>query len=153
MASHQTIYLEDGKDLRRRANDDIQTGAHLRDLLKRVEARCPVDCIYDGIRKGYIHPDECVDCGACEPVCPVTAIFHEDDVPADWAVYARIDREFFGSENRLGLPGRRRPGRLSGGGSPAPRIPGPSLTGSANSLVGTVACRASRGRRASRTVE
>jgi NAD-dependent dihydropyrimidine dehydrogenase PreA subunit len=26
----------------------------------------------------YIHPDECVDCGACEPVCPVTAIFHED---------------------------------------------------------------------------
>ena len=39
---------------------------------------CPVDCIYDGIRKGYIHPDECVDCGACEPVCPVTAIFHEE---------------------------------------------------------------------------
>ena len=44
---------------------------------------CPVDCIYEGPRMLYIHPDECVDCGACEPVCPVTAIFYEDDVPAD----------------------------------------------------------------------
>ena len=32
---------------------------------------CPVDCIYEGERALYIHPDECVDCGACEPVCPV----------------------------------------------------------------------------------
>ena len=31
---------------------------------------CPVDCIYEGKRMLYIHPDECVDCGACEPVCP-----------------------------------------------------------------------------------
>ncbi len=30
---------------------------------------CPVDCIYEGARMLYIHPDECVDCGACEPVC------------------------------------------------------------------------------------
>lgn len=29
---------------------------------------CPVDCIYEGERMLYIHPDECVDCGACEPV-------------------------------------------------------------------------------------
>jgi NAD-dependent dihydropyrimidine dehydrogenase PreA subunit len=42
---------------------------------------CPVDCIYEGDRMLYIHPDECVDCGACEPVCPVEAIFYEDDVP------------------------------------------------------------------------
>ena len=40
---------------------------------------CPVDCIYEGERMLYIHPDECVDCGACEPVCPVEAIFFEDD--------------------------------------------------------------------------
>jgi ferredoxin len=57
---------------------------------------CPVDCIYDGIRKGYIHPDECVDCGACEPVCPVSAIFERDDLPAAWAHFAEIDAEFFG---------------------------------------------------------
>ena len=40
---------------------------------------CPVDCIYEGERSLYIHPDECVDCGACEPVCPVEAIYYEDD--------------------------------------------------------------------------
>jgi NAD-dependent dihydropyrimidine dehydrogenase PreA subunit len=67
---------------------------------------CPVDCIYDGIRKGYIHPDECVDCGACEPVCPVTAIFHADDVPARWREYLDVDREFFGPDvTGLGSPG------------------------------------------------
>ncbi len=66
---------------------------------------CPVDCIYDGLRKGYIHPDECVDCGACEPVCPVVAIFHRDDLPAEWAGYAEIDREFFDdSVSGLGSP-------------------------------------------------
>ena len=67
---------------------------------------CPVDCIYDGIRKGYIHPDECVDCGACEPVCPVTAIFHVDDVPDQWRPYVDVDREFFGPQvTGLGSPG------------------------------------------------
>jgi NAD-dependent dihydropyrimidine dehydrogenase PreA subunit len=43
---------------------------------------CPVDCIYEGPDQLYIHPDECIDCGACEPECPVTAIFPEEDVPA-----------------------------------------------------------------------
>jgi ferredoxin len=56
---------------------------------------CPVDCIYDGVRKSYIQPDACVDCGACEPVCPVTAIYYEEELPNDWGVYARIEREFF----------------------------------------------------------
>ena len=46
---------------------------------------CPVDCIYEGNRMLYIQPDECVDCGACEPVCPVEAIYYEDDVPAEQA--------------------------------------------------------------------
>src|SRR5579871_4336470 len=44
--------------------------------------QCPVDCIYEGSRAMYIHPDECVDCGACVSVCPVEAIFYEEDVPA-----------------------------------------------------------------------
>ena len=34
---------------------------------------CPVDCIYEGKRSLYINPNECVDCGACEPVCPTEA--------------------------------------------------------------------------------
>ena len=65
---------------------------------------CPVDCIYDGLRKGYIQPNECVDCGACEPVCPVMAIFHEEDVPAEWGNYVRIEREFF-QLTGIGSPG------------------------------------------------
>src|SRR4029077_4167059 len=39
---------------------------------------CPVDCIYEGGRTLYIQPDECIDCGLCETVCPVAAI-HADD--------------------------------------------------------------------------
>ena len=45
---------------------------------------CPVDCIYEGKRSLYINPNECVDCGACEPVCPTEAIFYEDDLPPEW---------------------------------------------------------------------
>lgn len=63
---------------------------------------CPVDCIYEGDRMLYIHPDECVDCGACEPVCPVEAIFYEDDVPAELANYTQYNRDFF---NEIGSPG------------------------------------------------
>src|ERR1700760_1052694 len=50
----------------------------------------------------YIHPDECVDCGACEPVCPVEAIYYEDDVPEQWRDYQKINADFF---EDLGSPG------------------------------------------------
>jgi NAD-dependent dihydropyrimidine dehydrogenase PreA subunit len=63
---------------------------------------CPVDCIYEGKRMLYIHPDECVDCGACEPVCPVEAIFYEDDVPEQWKGYYDANVKFF---DDLGSPG------------------------------------------------
>lgn len=63
---------------------------------------CPVDCIYEGNRMLYIHPEECVDCGACEPVCPVEAIFYEDDTPAEWAEYYDVNVNFF---DGLGMPG------------------------------------------------
>lgn len=63
---------------------------------------CPVDCIYEGDRMLYIQPDECVDCGACEPVCPVEAIFYEDDVPDEWSDYTAANAEFFAD---LGSPG------------------------------------------------
>ena len=52
---------------------------------------CPVDCIYEGERSLYIHPDECVDCGACEPV-----------TPDEWAEYYKANVEFF---DELGSPG------------------------------------------------
>ena len=63
---------------------------------------CPVDCIYEGNRMLYIHPEECVDCGACEPVCPVEAIYYEDDLPEDQEEYLDINAQFF---ETLGSPG------------------------------------------------
>jgi ferredoxin len=57
---------------------------------------------YQGTRMLYVHPDECVDCGACEPVCPVDAIYHEDDLPDQWSGYSQINADFFAE---LGSPG------------------------------------------------
>ncbi len=71
---------------------------------------CPVDCIYEGERMMYIHPDECVDCGACEPVCPVEAIYFEDDVPGESQDFLRVNDEFF---ETIGSPGgAARTGRI-----------------------------------------
>ena len=43
---------------------------------------CPVDCFYEGENMLVIHPDECIDCGVCEPECPVDAIVQgEEDNP------------------------------------------------------------------------
>ena len=44
----------------------------------------------------YINPDECIDCGACEPECPVEAIYEEDAVPDEWAKYIKMNYDFFG---------------------------------------------------------
>jgi NAD-dependent dihydropyrimidine dehydrogenase PreA subunit len=79
---------------------------------------CPVDCIYEGGRSLYIHPDECVDCGACEPVCPVEAIYYEDDLPTHIRPYLEDNARFFseslpGHDEPLGSPGgATRVGRL-----------------------------------------
>lgn len=73
---------------------------------------CPMDCIHgplDSTGRGeevkkmtslagmqlYINPEECIDCGACEPECPVEAIFHEDDTPDAWSHYIRENAAFF----------------------------------------------------------
>jgi len=75
---------------------------------------CPVDCIhpakdrdyhggpetrgtknFDEVPQLYIDPVECIDCGACVPVCPVTAIFPLDDLPEKWANYAQINADYF----------------------------------------------------------
>ncbi|WP_214317688.1 ferredoxin [Nonomuraea sediminis] len=71
---------------------------------------CPVDCIYEGGRSLYIQPDECVDCGACEPVCPVEAIYYEDDLPDSLGAYLADNDRFFtetlpGQDAPLGSPG------------------------------------------------
>ena len=55
---------------------------------------CPVDCIHEISRMLVIDPEECIDCGACEPECPVEAIFPEDAVPATWTPFIRINYAF-----------------------------------------------------------
>ena len=59
---------------------------------------CPVDCIHfeDGEdRMLFINPEECIDCGACEPACPVNAIYPEDALPADMEVFTAINAQWY----------------------------------------------------------
>ncbi|MDE0115507.1 MAG: ferredoxin family protein [bacterium] len=67
-------------------------------------AECPVDCIYTGGRMLYIQPDECIDCGACEPVCPVEAIYPESFLPSDFKAFTKVNADFFQIAG-LGAPG------------------------------------------------
>lgn len=60
--------------------------------------QCPVDCIEPGTRMLYINPDFCIDCGACEPVCPQGAIHLDANVPAELSAYTEINSEAFESE-------------------------------------------------------
>jgi len=58
-------------------------------------AVCPVDCFHGDGEMLYIDPNECIDCGACEPECPVNAIFPEESVPAEWVQYTPIDAVWY----------------------------------------------------------
>jgi ferredoxin len=55
---------------------------------------CPVDCIHEFERILIIDPEECIDCGACEPECPVEAIFPEDALPDKWNAFVEINYAF-----------------------------------------------------------
>ncbi len=52
---------------------------------------CPVDCFYEGPEFLVIHPDECIDCGLCEPECPIEAIYADDEVPNDQIDFIEIN--------------------------------------------------------------
>ncbi len=67
---------------------------------------CSVDRIYEGSNQLFIHPDEWIDCGACEPVCPVKAIFAEDEMPEQWRPFIALNKQFF-----VDNPGSRPPRR------------------------------------------
>lgn len=53
-----------------------------------------MNCFYEGMNFLVIHPDECIDCGACEPVCPTQAIFTADEVPDKWKEYTALNAEY-----------------------------------------------------------
>ena len=54
---------------------------------------CPVDCIYETDDQVVIHPDQCIDCGLCEPECPVSAIFVDTDVPDNWKDFIQLNED------------------------------------------------------------
>ena len=115
-------------------------------LDKSCIEECPVDCIYEGGRKMYIHPRECIDCGACEVVCPVTAIVSDLTMTDDNRPWKDDNAAFFSevlSRSRRAArlarwrgkdrPDRRRhPARFADGGEltrrPARRIAKHRLT-------------------------
>lgn len=65
---------------------------------------CPVDCIKEGVFTDsdgkvydmlFINPDECIDCGLCEPECPVSAIFADTDLPSQYKHYIQLNADFY----------------------------------------------------------
>ena len=58
-------------------------------------AVCPVDCFHADEDMLYIDPEECIDCGACEPECPVEAIFEAEHVPEPWKRFVKKNADFF----------------------------------------------------------
>ena len=63
---------------------------------------CPVDCFYEGENMLVIHPDECIDCGVCEPECPAEAIL--PDTEPDMT---RKGEELAGSEDWKDKPNKK----------------------------------------------
>ncbi len=64
---------------------------------------CPVDCIhptkeeahFEDVEQLYIDPETCIDCAACEPACPVEAIFAEDEVPEQWQEFIPKNADWY----------------------------------------------------------
>ena len=91
---------------------------------KSCVEECPVDCIYEGDRKSYINPKECIDCGACEPVCPVEAITQDRRVADGDEPFVEDNRRVLrrGAGGPRRAAGRARRGRArSVSSGPTPR--------------------------------
>ncbi len=75
---------------------------------------CPVSCFYENEDQLFIHPQECIDCDACLPVCPVTAIFPEAQIPEEWKFFTQKAIDYF-AEN-AGVPPAKSKGEVGSGG-------------------------------------
>lgn len=70
---------------------------------------CPVDCIhprrderdFGAAVQLYIHPTECIDCGACVPVCPVRAIADENELPAHWQRFVEVNADWYRARGEI----------------------------------------------------
>lgn len=56
-------------------------------------AVCPVECFHGDDQMLYIDPEECIDCGACVPECPVEAIYDEAQLPDDQQEWLKLNAE------------------------------------------------------------
>ena len=66
---------------------------------------CPVDCFYEGENMLVIHPDECIDCGVCEPECPVEAILPDTEGDlSEWVKHNLTYSEQWPNITRMGTP-------------------------------------------------
>ncbi|HEX3786490.1 MAG TPA: ferredoxin [Pseudonocardiaceae bacterium] len=89
----------------------VITDACLDILDRSCTEECPVDCIYEGDRKMYINPVECIDCGACEQVCPTAAAISDRALAGTDAAWNVSDNAVFfdevlsGRDTALGTPG------------------------------------------------
>ena len=54
---------------------------------------CPCESFREGDKMLYIDPESCIDCGACQPECPVEAIFPDVDVPEEWNEFVELNAE------------------------------------------------------------
>src|SRR6202521_4148090 len=80
----------------------LRRGARTRGC-RRSAAGCPVDCIHPtedepgfaDVRQLFIDPEECIDCDACVEVCPVDAIFVEDQLPEEWQHFTTINADYY----------------------------------------------------------
>lgn len=96
---------------------------------------CPVDCIHEASRILVIDPEECIDCGACEPECPVEAIFPEDALPEKWSPFVRINYAYGDGLARVDeLVEQLRGGDDGASGVREPRVPPPDAPGGGDAL-------------------
>jgi NAD-dependent dihydropyrimidine dehydrogenase PreA subunit len=89
---------------------------------------CPVDCIHfesGADRMLYINPTECIDCGACQPACPVTAIYPEADVPAEMQAFTAINAQWYSDP----AGARAEVQKIAGGAAPAAAAAAPAADG------------------------
>jgi len=84
---------------------------------------CPVACFYEGADQLYIHPEECIDCAACEPACPVDAIFTEADTPEQWKSYIQKQVDFIAANP--GVTPAKGNAEIGAGGMGANAVPWP----------------------------
>jgi len=78
---------------------------------------CPVDCFYEGENMLVIHPDECIDCGVCEPECPAEAI--KPDTEPGLEKWLGLNAEYAKAWPNITIKKGRRPTPRSGTASPA----------------------------------